>query len=337
MRLVFSTPGKPQGRGRVERFFRNVNDMFLADLAGFERRGKPKSHLTLDQLEELFKTFLIELYHRRSSSDGRLPPARRWEEGGFLPRMPESLEQLDLLLMEQARARRVRKDGVHFHRLRYVSITLAAYVGEEVNIRFDPRDMGKVRVFYRNAFLCRAISAELAGEAVPYATSCEQGIGADGSCERFFRTVERLLMFFSTCSGDQLPRFNLRKPMLPQTTSQNPRFTSSATAMNRSGFIETTEYRRFVEFCDACRKYRYIGLCFGAPGIGKTLSAARYSRTEAHSVPATSACQAMIRDTVFYTPGVVNAAKHQLRPATGSRDASRVRRVSHPSGIEAGA
>jgi putative transposase len=29
LRLVFSTPGQPQGRGRIERFFRTVNEMFL--------------------------------------------------------------------------------------------------------------------------------------------------------------------------------------------------------------------------------------------------------------------------------------------------------------------
>jgi putative transposase len=61
----------------------------------------------------------------------------------------------------------VRSDGIHFHNFRYLSVTLTAYVGEEITIRFDPRDMGEIRVFYRERFLCRAISADLAGQTIP--------------------------------------------------------------------------------------------------------------------------------------------------------------------------
>jgi putative transposase len=167
MRLIFSTPGKPQGRGKIERFFRTVNEMFLCDLDGYTRRGRRKPSLTLRQLEELFRTFLLEVYHRAPGIDGQLGPSALWEEGGFLPRMPESLEQLDLLLIEEIRSRKVRRDGIHFHGFRYLSLTLAAYVGEDVTIRYDPRDMGEIRVFHKDSFLCRAISSELAGETVP--------------------------------------------------------------------------------------------------------------------------------------------------------------------------
>ncbi len=42
-------------------------------------------------------------------------------------------------------------------------------------------------------------------------------------------------------------------------------------------FILTKEYKKFEEFCNSCKDYRYIGLCYGIPGIGKTLSAIKYA------------------------------------------------------------
>ena len=40
IRLVFSTPGIPRGRGRIERFFSSVDQMFLCTLPGFKSYGR---------------------------------------------------------------------------------------------------------------------------------------------------------------------------------------------------------------------------------------------------------------------------------------------------------
>jgi hypothetical protein len=56
-------------------------------------------------------------------------------------------------------------------------LTLAAYVGEDVTIRYDPRDMAELQVYFRETFLCRAINPELAGETVASKTSFAPAIG----------------------------------------------------------------------------------------------------------------------------------------------------------------
>jgi putative transposase len=155
------------GRGRIERFFRTVSQMFLSDLDTAVGSSRAKPALTLDRFDRQFRDFLLNVYHRNAGAGTETPPVERWEAGGCLPRMPHSPEQLDLLLICSARMRKVRPDGIHFEGLRYLSPTLAAYVGEDVMLRFDPRDMGEIRVFHRDQFLGRAISVDLAGNTIP--------------------------------------------------------------------------------------------------------------------------------------------------------------------------
>lgn len=167
IRLVHSTPGVPRGRGKVERLFRSVEQGFLCHLPGYRHGGRRRAGelLTLAELDQRFREFLRGYHHTRHSETGQ-PPLGRWATGGFLPQMPESLEQLDLLLLTVASERIIRSDGVHFAGHRYMDSMLGAYVGERVIVRYDPRDIAEIRLFHQGRFLCRAIAPELAGEVV---------------------------------------------------------------------------------------------------------------------------------------------------------------------------
>jgi DNA transposition AAA+ family ATPase len=85
-------------------------------------------------------------------------------------------------------------------------------------------------------------------------------------------------------------------------------------------FIATKEHRRFVEFANAVRRHRYIGLCYGAAGVGKTLSARRYTHWDIaepliknwrHRDPADAHVhEALARSrTVFHTPTVLGTLR----------------------------
>lgn len=126
-------------------------------------QGEPA--LALPDLDRRFHEFLLTVYHRREHGETKAAPQERWVAGGFLPRLPDSLEQLDLLLLTVAKARRVHPDGIRFQGLRYIDPTLAAYVGEDVLSRYDPRDLAEIRVFHQDRFLCRfGVWAQQEGE-----------------------------------------------------------------------------------------------------------------------------------------------------------------------------
>jgi hypothetical protein len=101
------------------------------------------------------------------------------------------------------------------------------------------------------------------------------------------------------------------QPTNQKQSNQHP--PSSDTGTNNhepAAIVQTLEHRRFSEFCEACRRYGYIGLCYGSPGVGKTLSARTYSRWDKVKQSdrwGSGPTENPFLDTVFYTPDVVNA------------------------------
>ena len=65
-------PYQPEGRGKIERFFRSVREQFLAEL-------DPKALLSLEQVNERLWHWLDTVYHRREHSSLQTTPLLRWQ------------------------------------------------------------------------------------------------------------------------------------------------------------------------------------------------------------------------------------------------------------------
>lgn len=163
--LIHSTVARPQGRGKIERFFGTLNTELLPELAGHLKNGKllTEPKLSLHELDLKIESYIVNTYNQRLHCEINAIPLKLWLGNGWLPNMPTSLEELDVLLIMVAKNRVVRRDGIRFQGLRYMNTTLAAYVGESVTIRYDPRDLAEIRVFYQDRFLCRAIDPKHSG------------------------------------------------------------------------------------------------------------------------------------------------------------------------------
>jgi len=165
---IQTEPDDPQGKGKCERFFLTVTQSFLSKLPGYapEGYGDVEAVLTIEQLEERFKNWLITQYLDGVHSETKVTPKDRWESFPFVPRMPDSIEQLDLLLLTVVQTRRVHRDGIRFSGFRYSDVSLGGYTGEDVTIRYDPRDLSQILVYSSDSLVCRASCFELSGRSM---------------------------------------------------------------------------------------------------------------------------------------------------------------------------
>ena len=84
IKLVHSAPGRPQGRGKIERFFRTVNGEFVVEIAAGD--GEPGRQVSdLAEMNRLFTAWVETVYHRRVHSETAAAPLPRWLDGGPYP------------------------------------------------------------------------------------------------------------------------------------------------------------------------------------------------------------------------------------------------------------
>jgi putative transposase len=133
IKLVHSQPGRPEGRGKIERFFRTVRGQFLAELT--EARAAQVKDLA--ELNRLFTAWTETVYHIREHSETGQPPLARWEAGGPFP-VPAGPALAEAFRWSEWRTV-TRTATVSMHGNRYqVDPALA---GRRVELVFDPFDL----------------------------------------------------------------------------------------------------------------------------------------------------------------------------------------------------
>jgi putative transposase len=133
--LVHSKPGRPQGRGKIERFFETVRIQFLVEI-----EAKPPD--TLDELNRLFSAWVETVYHRRVHSETNQAPIERLLAAGP-PVLPTREALHEAFLWSEVRmVTKVATVSLHSN----VFEVDAALVGSKVEVVFDPFDLTTVEI-----------------------------------------------------------------------------------------------------------------------------------------------------------------------------------------------
>lgn len=141
IKLVHSTPGRPQGRGKIERFFRTVNSEFVVEIASGD--GQPGRQIaSLLEMNRLFTAWVENVYHRRMHSETGAAPLGRWMAGSPYP-VPTPADLAEAFRWSEHRT--VSKTAlVSLHGNRYQVDPLLS--GQRVELVFDPFDLSFLRV-----------------------------------------------------------------------------------------------------------------------------------------------------------------------------------------------
>lgn len=156
--LIHTTPYYPEGKGKIERFFRTVQSSFIPGL----RRVS-----SLDELNHCFDLWLQHEYNRAPhSAIAAATPHETFlkKADGRIRRFPTSIDPVDLFCKKVTR----RVDKLATFRINNVLYQTEQHlIGMTIEIRYDPDDPSrKVRVFHQGVFIANAYPVDFDTNAV---------------------------------------------------------------------------------------------------------------------------------------------------------------------------
>ena len=178
IRLTHSTPRRPEGRGKIERFFRTVRDQFLIEID-----AHPPADLA--ELNRLFAAWVEGVYHRSVHSETGQTPFARFDL--TLVRLPTAAELHEAFLWSETRTvtkvATVSLHGNHYQ-------VDAALAGQRVELVFDPFDLTRIDVRLHGRAMGTAVPQHIGRHAHPAARPDPITVQAPATGIDYLRLVE---------------------------------------------------------------------------------------------------------------------------------------------------
>ncbi len=137
--IVHTPPYQPQGRGKIERYFRSLREQFLANL-------DPKILLSLEELNERLWHWIDTLYHRTAHSALQTTPLLRWQRDIEQVRQLPPATDLRRLFFHRV-DRLVRRDSTFLLQNRFFEAP-SHLAGKRIEVRFDPLDLTPLEIYW---------------------------------------------------------------------------------------------------------------------------------------------------------------------------------------------
>jgi putative transposase len=164
IRMVHSHPGRPQGRGKIERWNRTCRDQFLVEVETGQGSGGA-AVASLADLNRLFTAWLHQTYHRARHSETGATPAERYHAPGRAPaRRPDPAR------LRRAFLWREQRKVTAFATVSLLGNRYAvdpALAGHTVDVLFTPFDLTTVEIEYRGRPMGRATPHEVGRHVHP--------------------------------------------------------------------------------------------------------------------------------------------------------------------------
>jgi len=139
MLIVHTPPYQPEGRGKIERFFRSCREQFLNNL-------DREQTLSLEELNDRLWAWL-DVYHRTEHSALGTTPLLRWQRDiEHIRQLPPATDFRRLFFHRLDRV--VRRDCTFLLQNRFYEV-LPHLAGETIEARFDPLDPAVVEIYFQ--------------------------------------------------------------------------------------------------------------------------------------------------------------------------------------------